>query len=104
MAPWTDAKILTERGIQWQTTFCAAVKDVFFGDSILGNFGSFVFGDKRSRSVLNNFIQSVAAKAEGQVPPEIEALLSILREVANSYRKPYGPTLFFDGDTPSVDE
>ena len=103
MAPWTKADIYTGRGINWQTTFCAAVKDVFFGDSILGNFGSRVFGDKRSRSSLNNFVQSIAVKAAGQLPPEIEALISILREIANGYRRPYGPSLFLDGDTRPVD-
>jgi hypothetical protein len=62
-----------------------------------------VFGDKRSRSSLNSFVQSIAVKAGGQLPPEIEALISILREIANGYRRPYGPSLFFDGGTRFVD-
>lgn len=104
MPPWTAADIYTERGIEWQTTFCAAVKDIFFGDSILGNFGSLVFGDTRSRSSLNTWIKSMAVNAGGQPPHEIEVLISVLREIANACRRPYGPSLFFEGDLLSADE
>jgi hypothetical protein len=98
MPPWTTADIYTERGIEWQATFCAAVKDVFFGKSVLGTFGSSVFGDERSRSIINTWFNSLAMNAGGQLPPALEAFYSISRDVANSYRRPYGPSLFFNAD------
>jgi hypothetical protein len=98
MPPWEAADIFTRRGIEWQTTFCTAIKDIFFGRSIFGNFGSLVFGYERSRAILDTWINAVTINAGGQRPHEIEVLKSVLSEIANGYRRPYGPSVFKDAD------
>ena len=102
MPPWTEANVLTEAGVEWQEVFCAGLKDIFFGNSILGNFGSSVFGDKRSRELLETWINTLAVT--GIFAEEIAGLIDVLREIAGSYSRPYGPSLFFDADVLSGEE
>jgi hypothetical protein len=112
--PWTNATVITTKGVDWVTMFSAGIKNTFFdqslrfgksaisSQSVPSDFVGPLFGDKASRELLEHSRQILSLS--GAFRQEIEALMDLLRDIGREYRPPEGPIAFLDGEVSSFEQ